>query len=608
MSYKFLLNQKIAFFVLFIVTIFSGGKVSAAVTVYPDDARISYSDYVRLTFVDSPFDASRKLARFDRMIPMAGTGYNADNPGARIRFRTDATSIQVQLYYNSLHISTTARNSIGFYLVDGVGNAAWTFKTVATTTVRAAEQVTVTVVPGAAGSFHDYEFIMPYGDSVDLQAVVVNDAAQFSTPTARSSIRYLAYGDSVTQGFTATDCTKGYAYLVAQQNNWQVVNLGMAGRAGTSKDGEDYIGQRNADIISVCIGVNDWQAGYPSTAARYQTVMTNFFNYLRAIQPNVPIYAITPLWVDPLWVMNSTEPLENYRQSLRNVVAARQVTDRNIYLVEGPSLIDNSVSYFDTTRVHPNNAGFAQMASRLAAIMAAKPAVVTGLTAKPGTVAGQVILNWSAAAGAGSYVIERSSTSGSGFAPIGQVTVPTLTFTDGGNRTASPLYYRIRSLNPGGSAAASAEASSLAYLPAGIDGWRYVNYGTTNSTDSLAADLAMPHGDGIPNLMAYALGLSATVANRPDSLPAAEQGLVAGVPYFTYTFTHSKGAIDVTVVVEAANDPAGPWTAINPFLSANQVGVSDNTPSTGIETIVVKDTQPLSAASRRFMRLRVTRQ
>ncbi len=607
MSYKFLLNRKIDFFVLLIVTACAWGKVSAAVTVYPDDARISYSDYVRLTYVTSPFDASRKLARFDRMIPMAGTGYNADNPGARIRFRTDATSIQVQLYYNSLHVSTTARNSIGFYLVDGVGNAAWTFKTVATTTVRAAEQVTVNVVPGAAGSFHDYELILPYGDSVDLQAVVVNDTAQFSTPTARPSIRYLAYGDSVTQGFTATDCMKGYAYLVAQQNNWQVMNLGMAGRAATSLDARDYIGPLNADIISVCIGVNDWQGGLSST--RYGTVMTNFFNYLRTIQPNVPIYAITSLWVDSSWAPSAaTEPLENYRAQLRAVVAARQATDPNIYIVEGPTLIDNSVTYFDPVKVHPNNAGFAQMGSRLAAIMAAKPAVVTGLTAKPGTVAGQVIVNWSAAAKAGAYIIERSSTSGSGFSPIGQVTVPTLSFTDSGNRTTSPLYYRVRAINPGGSAEASAEASSLVYLPAGIDGWRYVNYGTTNSTDSHAADLAMPHGDGIPNLMAYALGLSATVANRPDSLPAAEQGLVAGVPYFTYTFTHSKGATDVSVMVEAANDPAGPWTAIDPFLSANQVGVSDNTPSTGIETIVVKDTQPLSAASRRFMRLRVTRQ
>lgn len=599
-------GSKIGLSVFLIVTIWGYGQAAAALTVYPDDTRISYSDYVNLSFVTSPFDASRKLARFDRLIPMSGTGYNADNPGARIRFRTDATSIQVQLYYNTLHISTTARNSIGFYLVDGVSNAAWTFKTVATTTVRAAEQVTVNVVPGAAGSYHDYELILPYGDSVDLQAVVVNDAAQFATPTARPAIRYLAYGDSVTQGFTATDCMKGYAYLVAQQNNWQVINMGMAGRSSTSLDGQDYLPQRNADIISVCIGVNDWQGG-PS-AARYGTVMTNFFNYLRAKQPYVPIYVITSLWVDSSWApAGATEPLENYRIQLRAVVAARQVTDRNIYLVEGPSLIDNNVAYFDPVKVHPNNAGFAQMGSRLAAIMAAKPAVVTGLTAKPGTVAGQVVLNWTAAAGASSYIVERSSTSGSGFAQITQVAVPTLTFTDAGNRTASPIYYRVRAVNPGGSAAASAEASSLAYLPAGMDGWRYVNYGTVNPADPLAADLAAPHGDGIPNLMAYALGLSATTANRPDTLPAAQQDLVGGVPYFTYTFTHSKGATDVTIVVEVADSPAGPWTSINPFLSANQAGVSDNTPSLGLETIVVKDTQPLSAATKRFMRLRVTR-
>lgn len=607
MSIKSILSLQYISIVLFCGTILSPLRADSTLTVYPDDARISYSDYVRLTYVTSPFDATRKLARFDRVIydaSLDGTGYNCDNPGTRIRFRTDATSIQVQLYFNTLHVSTTARNSIGFYFVDGVSNAAWTFHTVATTTVRAAEQLTVTIAPGSAGSFHDYEVILPYADSVDLQAVVVNDTAQFATPSARPTLRYLAYGDSVTQGFTATDVMKGYPYQVAQQNNWQVLNMGIAGRSAVSLDGQNFLGQQNADILSICIGVNDWQGG--DALSRFRTVMTNFFNYLRVIQPRVPIYVITPLWVDSSWsVPKAVATLEEYRQVIREVVAARN--DANMYIVEGPSLIDNDKKYFTATLVHPNDAGFVMMASRLAAIMAAKPAVPTGLTAVPGTVAGQVVLKWTAAAGASSYIIERSATTGSGFVQVGQVTVPTVTFTDVGNRTAKTIYYRVRAINPGGSSGASVEASSLAYLPTGMNGWRYVNFGTINSTDPLAADLAIPNGDGITNLMAYALGLSATSANSPASLPSVQSAAVGGVPYFTYTFTHGKGSTDLQIVVQAANEPGGPWTDIDPFSTANQVVVNDNIPSVGVETIVVKDTQPISSSTRRFMRLRVTR-
>lgn len=597
------LLRPILFSVLFNLTFLFLSQADSTVTVYPDDTRISYSDYVTMSFVTSPFDSARKLARFDRVLDMTGKGYRWDSPGTRIRFRTDATSIQVLLYYNELHISTTARNSIGFYLVDGVGNAAWTFRTVATTTVRATEQVAVTITPGAAGSFHDYEVILPYADSVDLQGVTVNATAQFATPTARPALRYLAYGDSVTQGFTATDAMKGYGFLVAQKNNWQAVNLGMAGRGSTASDGT-VVAQQGANIISVLMGVNDWQGG--TALETYRSRMTAFFNNLRTVQPYTPVYAITPLWVDASWVPSAPiTDLENYRQVLREVVAARN--DPNLYLVEGPDLIDHSKSYFDAVLVHPNNAGFAMMADRLAAIMAAKPATVTGLNAAPGTSAGQIVLNWSAAAGATSYLIERSVTTSTGFTQVGQVNVPTLTFTDAGNRTASQVYYRMRAQNPGGTSGYSVEASSVAYLPAGMDGWRYVNFGTTSSSDPLAADLATPNHDGITNLMAYALGLSAAAPNSPAKLPVAQSDLVGGLPTLTMTFTHSKGASDAQVVVEVANQLSGTWSTINPFLAANQVSVSDNTPAVGVETITVKDSQPLSASTQRFMRLRVTR-
>ena len=34
-------------------------------------------------------------------------------------------------------------------------------------------------------------------------------------------------------------------------------------------------------------------------------------------------------------------------------------------VIEGPDLIDPDVAYFDAVRVHPNDAGFVQMAERL---------------------------------------------------------------------------------------------------------------------------------------------------------------------------------------------------------------------------------------------------
>src|SRR5262249_52385645 len=115
----------------------------AALIIPPDDAKIAYSDYVHMEFVPSPVDPSAKLARFDRLLDIPQKGYRWDNPGARIRFRTNATSVKALLYFNELHISTSARNSNGLYLIDGASKPEWTFHTKTTQTRREPESVVV---------------------------------------------------------------------------------------------------------------------------------------------------------------------------------------------------------------------------------------------------------------------------------------------------------------------------------------------------------------------------------------------------------------------------------------------------------------------------------
>ena len=61
-----------------------------------------------------------------------------------------------------------------------------------------------------------------------------------------------------------------------------------------------------------------------------------------------------------------------------------------------------------------------------------------------------------------------------------------------------------------------------------------------------------------------------------------------------------------TLTVEATSDLASAtWTTIDPLNPANQVEVLENTPSPGIQTITVKDTQPGTAPGKHFMRWKV---
>ena len=111
------------------------------------------------------------------------------------------------------------------------------------------------------------------------------------------------------------------------------------------------------------MGVNDWQGGGP--VERYRKNMDGFFDAIRAVQPAVPIYFITSLYVPPAWSpKTATADLEAYRQAARELVAARK--DPNLHLIEGPDLIDHDPKLFDPVAVHPNDQGFAQMGERLA--------------------------------------------------------------------------------------------------------------------------------------------------------------------------------------------------------------------------------------------------
>ncbi len=327
-----------------------------------DDQRLEYSDYAVLEFVNDPAFPGQKLARLQRPLNSPGKGYNWDNPGARLRFATDAAAVTVRLHYNDKHISTSARNPVGLYYIDGRSADGWKFSTAAKTTLRKPETVEMKLPSPGDGKAHDYELVMPYGDSVDVVGVAVTDKAKFHPPKPRPSLRCAIYGDSITHGFTASHIGNTYAFKVAQLKNWQLVDLGIGGRAATAEDGT-VVGKIACDRLVVLIGVNDWQGGRP--VALYKQNIRQFIANFRKSQPKTPVTFITPLWVSPSWKPAAAKSgLEDYRQALRDAV--REIADPAISLVEGPELIDHDAKFFDPVAVHPNDAGFEIMARRLA--------------------------------------------------------------------------------------------------------------------------------------------------------------------------------------------------------------------------------------------------
>ena len=199
---------------------------------------------------------------------------------------------------------------------------------------------------------------------------------------------------------------------------------------------------------------------------------------------------------------------------------------------------------------------------------------------------GLISLLWPGIPSAVSYTVMRSQTSGGPYVQVASGLTVT-TFNDTGVTAGSTYYYVIEALGANGSGLPSTKVFSVPLTA--LQAWRQQYFGVTNNSGS-AADTANPSGDGIPNLMKYALGLdplSTNAAVRPLAI------LTNG--YLQMTFSRTNDPL-LTYSVEGTADFTA-WTNI-----WSSTGAS-NVPG----PVTVRDSNaPASSTTRRFLRLRVT--
>jgi alpha-tubulin suppressor-like RCC1 family protein len=126
-----------------------------------------------------------------------------------------------------------------------------------------------------------------------------------------------------------------------------------------------------------------------------------------------------------------------------------------------------------------------------------------------------------------------------------------------------------------------------------LQNWRQMNFGTSANSGS-TADAGDYDGDGIPNLLEYALNLNPQVA---DKLPVA--AAVNGTN-FEYSYSRSTGAVNAgaAFVVECSDTlAAGSWSSSGVV----QTVLSDDGTTQQVKAVI-----PVNAANTKFVRLSVT--
>lgn len=184
-------------------------------------------------------------------------------------------------------------------------------------------------------------------------------------------------------------------------------------------------------------------------------------------------------------------------------------------------------------------------------------------------------------------VLAEAGYSGS-YDKLGPVT--TFEFNIGGSRTKHLLVDEITIWN----------SAHISEAPAPSDGfadWRTTYFPEDADNDEISGPEANPSGDGVSNLIKYALGLDPTVASR-DGLPESNIQDIDGTDYLTLTFERPANRDDVSLTV-VASGTLSTWED-----EAVHVETIDN--GAGSVTEVWRDVEPIEEAGARFLRLEVS--
>ena len=175
------------------------------------------------------------------------------------------------------------------------------------------------------------ELVMPRGGHVELVGLRLSVARAPALEVRRphwrphAAFRWLAYGDSITQGFCADT---PYPEIIGRENGWRDINAGISAlpRPQGAGHGAQPLQGRPRDHLArderLFVVVHEAAGSLPCDAgAKLATVLDEF----RAVQPRVPIAVITPLTRRDEGHATCCVTLEGARQQLKAEVVKRQV-------------------------------------------------------------------------------------------------------------------------------------------------------------------------------------------------------------------------------------------------------------------------------------------
>lgn len=289
---------------------------------------------------------------------------NALQPaGARIEFRAWASEVAVRLRYPDLgaRAGFSPQPQVSLW-IDGRRSGLRAPPT------SAGDHELRFDLPVVGGS---YVLYLPYLCRAEIVELGVEGRLE-RVPVRRP--RWLAYGDSITHGWCASDPALTYPALASRAFGLEHVNLGFSGTARGEPSAAGTIAELPADVISLAFGTNIYKDP-DHTRASWRATFETFLDVLREGHPDTPVLVVTPIYRESLSPHDHMAPgtfektpsggglLHDEIRAVEKDVVCEHIRDGDAHLalISGLDLIGMDGGRHLADGIHPNDAGLEQM-------------------------------------------------------------------------------------------------------------------------------------------------------------------------------------------------------------------------------------------------------
>lgn len=167
--------------------------------------------------------------------------------------------------------------------------------------------------------------------------------------------KYLALGDSITQGYDAAHPNQTYVNLLADAWDASVLNQAIGGDVFCPENLDPAL-DFAPDIITVAYGTNDWTLQVLQSGAAGE-----YLDKLTMLYPGVPVFVLLPLWREVEHELRGGITLQQGRELLASWAENRE----NVFVIDCHHFVPFLPEYFYDGVLHPNDMGYLYYARAL---------------------------------------------------------------------------------------------------------------------------------------------------------------------------------------------------------------------------------------------------